>query len=128
MAEAEIDVQHQKSRVIKRAFNYSVISQGGLFMYKVIMEDSFSLRDNIAVHSLAEDKHMLTNSCSGDVFEINNTSKLIIDGIVENKTTFDIWKTIHAQDKEENITIEDISSFIEILLENEICILCNKNQ
>ena len=97
-------------------------------MYKVIMEDSFSLRDNIAVHSLSEDKHMLTNSHNGDVFEINSTSKLIIDGIVENKTTFDIWKTIHAQDKEENITIEDISSFIEILLENEICILCNKNQ
>lgn len=92
-----------------------------------MMRDRFCLRDNVAVHSLSEDKHMLTNSHNGDVFEINSTSKLIIDGIIENKTISDIWRTINAQDDDENITVEDILSFIETLLENEICILCNKN-
>lgn len=96
-------------------------------MYKVMMEDRFSLSDGIGVHSLDEDKYMLTNSCNGDVFEINSTSKLIIDGIIENKTVTDIWETIHTQDKDGNVANADVLSFIETLLENDICILYNKN-
>lgn len=95
-------------------------------MYKVMIEDSFSLSDGISVHSLDEDKYMLTNSCNGDVFEINSTSKLIIDGIIENKTVADIWETIHTQDKDGHVEIADVLSFIETLLENDICILHNK--
>ena len=67
-------------------------------------------------HYKEDDIYMLMDCINGDVFEINETSKKIIDEIVTGSDIKIIYKKFNNIDN--NITIEDIIKFVEVLYDN----------
>lgn len=85
-------------------------------MAQIASDCKVELREEVSIHYKEDDIYMLMDCINGDVFEINETSKKIIDEIVTGSDIKIIYKKFNNIDN--NITIEDIIKFVEVLYDN----------
>lgn len=81
----------------------------------------FCLREGISVRHDRDDIYYLYDVVNGDVFEINETTKVIIDKIMLGKNAEIIFNEICEIDRESNeVTYSDVEYIIIFLLENSL--------
>lgn len=85
-------------------------------MAQIASDCKVELREEVSIYYKEDDIYMLMDCINGDVFEINETSKKIIDEIVTGSDIKIIYKKFNNIDN--NITIEDIIKFVEVLYDN----------
>lgn len=109
----KLDVS-RKQLYIRLLLYYQV--NGGYEMAQIASDCKVELREEVSIYYKEDDIYMLMDCINGDVFEINETSKKIIDEIVTGSDIKIIYKKFNNIDN--NITIEDIIKFVEVLYDN----------
>ena len=81
--------------------------------------------DNFFIHMENKESGYLTNCVNGDVFEINETTKLIFECCDGEKTIFGIYEFLkrNADITDFDVTEQDVLELAEFFVDNQICIL-----
>lgn len=79
--------------------------------------------NEISIHMKNDDDGFITNSDNGDVFEINSTTKLIVEKCTGNLSLSEIYHKLKEEnpDIEFEVTEHDIIELGKFLIENKIC-------
>ena len=72
------------------------------------MSDKLTLKDSVSVHMENSDNGFLTDCESGDVYEINSTSHLIIEKCNGNNSLLEIYNFLMGFDANCPINKDDI--------------------
>lgn len=86
------------------------------------MNDKLTLKGGVSVHMENPEKGFLTDCESGDVYEINSTSRLIIDKCDGNNSLLEIYNFLMGFDANSTINKDDIIDFANFLLESGLCL------
>ena len=81
----------------------------------------FRTKACISIHKASEDIFVMTDTEEGDVYEINETTKIIWDYLCAGKTPYEILKIIHGFAlNSEDIQINDIMNIVSFLCKNHL--------
>ena len=77
--------------------------------------------DGITIHMKDAEIGFITDCNNGDVFEINATTKIIIEKCNGKNTVKEIIEQVKTLDKEEVIEEMDVFEILEYLTQNNLC-------
>ena len=83
--------------------------------------DKYTFASDLIKRSINEDTVMMYNPQNGDMYELNDVSALVIDGLCKGCSGQDILRDLASQyDVEESVIIEDVSPLLDRLIELEL--------
>jgi hypothetical protein len=85
------------------------------------LTDKLKLKNNITIHMKNKDDGFITDCENGDVYEINETSKLIIDKCDGDNSLKEILDELIRIEGGSNVDKQDMIEFATFLVENNIC-------
>lgn len=87
--------------------------------------DIIKKSDNFFIHMENDECGYLTNCVNGDVFEINETTKIIFECCDGKKSIFDIYEFLkmNANSTDFDVTEQDVLGLAEFFVDNKICVL-----
>lgn len=78
-------------------------------------------KKEISIHMMDKENGFLTNAVSGDVYQINYTSKMIIEKCNGSNSVTSIVQAVLEMDSEHCLVSDDIIEILKFMVDEGIC-------